>query len=156
MFSLSSRWRVERSIEIDASPDAVYHLIASFKDGWSRWNPFVEPHHELSYSGAASGVGSILHWKDGRRGGSLTMREADPRAGVVYDMEFEGMKLTGRIAFARGTPLRVTLSDEGDCGRNPLLWIMSFFADRVMGPTLAKGLETMKAKAEARSAAPSR
>ena len=59
-YFLPSEWKVERSIVINAAPEKIYPLIASFNTGWPKWSAFDAAFPDLAYtaSGPEEGVGA--------------------------------------------------------------------------------------------------
>ena len=119
---LPSNYSIDRSVTIDAPPEEIYASISDFKR-WPEWVRFQAPGSQeetkFSFSGAASGTGSVLHWnsEDGAIGvGTFTMTEANPAKGISYAVSVESSKFegTGSIHFQSveaGT--LVTWHDEG-------------------------------------------
>jgi hypothetical protein len=77
----------------------------------------------------------------------------EPNARIDYALTFSdfGMKSTGTWSFepsAVGT--RVTWTNAGDVGGNPIKHYMAVTMDRMVGPDFEAGLANLKAVAEAR------
>lgn len=80
---------VARHLDIDASLDDVYPLIAEFKH-WPHWSPWLcqEPEVELEFSGADGEVGSGYSWAGTRIGaGSMQLSHAD-KSRISCDLSF--------------------------------------------------------------------
>src|SRR5262249_12472143 len=57
-FALPRHVHVERSTRIEAGPEAIYPLVASFSRGWVRWTPFADPGKTVTFDGPETGVGA--------------------------------------------------------------------------------------------------
>jgi uncharacterized protein YndB with AHSA1/START domain len=151
--ALPSRFRVERSVEIAAPADRVYPLIAApaaWKD-WSVWNQ-RDPAMKIDYSGPPAGVGAKWRWQSETEGnGEMEFTEAVPQQRVGYRLSFPdmGMQSSGALTLApAGSGVRVTWTNEGDMGGNPVNRWFGLFMDRLVGPDFEAGLKNLKARAE--------
>lgn len=146
---LPRHWRVERSIEVDATPSSIFPLVNDFERGWSQWNSFVEPGMALGYDGPSSGVGSISTWKKGGQEGRMEMKESDPATGVVFRITMNnGCDMTGRIGFTRkGKKTIVSWVDDGEQG-NPFFRVMVVAMKGYIGKKLEQSLAGIKKLAE--------
>ena len=152
---LPSDWKVVRSIETKAAPEAIYPEFGTIKN-WEHWNSFSleDPNIKNTYSGPESGVGATVAWESKKFGnGGATITQAFEPSGIEYDMHFEAFKehSTGRILV---TPMengsRITYSVEGKYGRNPAHRIMGLFVDKFLGEFFERSLANMKRVAEAK------
>ncbi len=152
---LPSKWSLERSIVIDAPVSKIYPLVASVKNGWPQWSPFMkaDPEITIEYSGPNLGKGAASAWKSKKMGnGTSLITAADPKKGVEIEIKMEMSKTAdhGAITFTpEGTSTRVTWTDAGDMGMNPGgRWFAFLFMDKMLGKMFEDGLIAMKAKAE--------
>lgn len=148
-------FRVQRSIEIDASPATVFALINDFHN-WSRWAP--QDKEDLStqrtYSGAASGKGAISDWhSSGSAGiGKMSITESLPatRISVKTDFvkPFEVHNMNDFVLEPAGDATKVTWTMHGT--NLYLMKVMGTFVnmDRVMGKHFEAGLHNLKTLAE--------
>ena len=155
-FLMPPTMRVQRSVVVEAKPEAIYPLIASFKDGWSQWTPWkteVAP----SFSGPSIGVGATQTWDDPKMGdGRLIITRADPQRGVEMDLYLmhDQFRLAGSlICEPAGSGTRVTWTDEMELGANPLRRLTGPFYEVAIGREFDRGLATLKRKAEAEARA---
>ena len=87
--AMPADWRIERTAVIRAPAASVYPLLASFRTGWSRWNPWLEPAMQIRYEGPDAGVGATQRWTGGTTdGGSIRLTAADADAGVSYALMY--------------------------------------------------------------------
>src|SRR5260221_13624496 len=87
-FLFPSKAHVERSITINAKPDAVYTFLIDLGN-FNKWSPWYEGDTaaKYSYEGPSKGIGSIMHWDSKKLGkGWLKMTEAVPNDIIKYDL----------------------------------------------------------------------
>ncbi len=152
-FLLPASYTVERSIVVQAPPERIYPLVAAPR-AWQRWSVWTQrdPAMKIVYTGPDSGAGAGWSWDSKTEGqGRMTFTKADPATGLGYDLYFPDVDATshGEMRFspeAGGT--RITWTNLGDMGRNPLMHYMALMMDRFVGPDFAKGLANLKALAE--------
>lgn len=153
-FLLPSKWKVERSIIINASPEKIYPLIANFETGWPQWSAFDKEYADSHYtsSGSQEGIGATRSWTGGNMGdGSQTIVKASAQEGIEFELVMikYDSKLTGKILF---TPVeggtRVSWIDEGTTGNNPIMRWMGLFMDNMLGCMLDQSLQNLKTLAE--------
>ncbi len=103
---LPGEWSVERSVLIDAPPEAIHPLVENFH----RWGEWVQSHAEgtpdttITYSGAQQGKDAVVAWEGGAVGtGRLHILESDPAHGIQYESAIESQRVngSGSISFIR-------------------------------------------------------
>jgi uncharacterized protein YndB with AHSA1/START domain len=153
-FFVPSTYRVERSLVIAAPPARLYPLVAAPRrwPEWAMWNR-RDPAMALTFFGAESGAGAGWSWVSRTEGkGRMTITAADPLHGLAYELYFPDFDSTshGEIRFEPqpGGGTRVTWTNEGGVGRNPLMHYMALAMDRMVGPDFEAGLANLKAIAE--------
>ncbi len=150
---LSSKFHVERTVAMQASPDAIYALVANPRQ-WKRWSAWNQrdPQMTITYDGPESGDGAKWTWKSKSQGdGSMTFVKSEPGKRVGYELYFPdfGTTSTGSLAFQRqGQVTEVRWTMDGDMGSNPLFRWMAFFSDSMVGKDFEEGLANLKALAE--------
>jgi len=152
---LPSHYRVERSVTMRAKPDAIYAQISNFKNWlqWIAWNQTRYPDMQVTFDGPESGVGAGYSW-DGKSSGQGTIKltRAEPEKGIAYDLDFEHGKYKSRgeiILAPSGDSAKVTWTNEGDLGANPVNRYFGLLMDKMMGPDFEEGLNNLKRKVEA-------
>jgi uncharacterized protein YndB with AHSA1/START domain len=151
---LPSQFKVQRSVEIGAPASKVYPLIAA-PAAWSKWSVWNQrdPNMKLEYSGATSGAGARWSWQSVSEGnGAMEFIEAVPDQKVAYQLSFPdlGMQSRGLLTIdPAGNGVRVTWTNEGDMGANPVNRWFGLFMDRLVGPDFEAGLTNLKKLAEA-------
>lgn len=148
-------YRVQRSIDIAATPDKVFPLINDFHhwDGWSPWEK-LDATMKKTHTGAAHGKGAIYEWQGNKKVGQGRMEITDSSApGKV------GIKLDFIKPFASSCTTLFTLDAVGGGTRvtwdmtGPALFItkiMQVFMsmDKMIGKDFEAGLASMKGLAE--------
>ena len=151
-FVLPRSYRVERSVVINARPDAILAEVADLR-AWKNWGAWQErdPQMKLSYSGKTTGVGAWSSWESAKEGnGKMTITEVAP-AKITYHLEFPdmGTQSTGSVELvASGAAQQVIWLDQGDLGMNPLNRWFGLFIDKLIGPDFERGLANLKRRVE--------
>ncbi len=148
-------FRVERSTTIHASPQIIAGLINDFHN-WDAWSPWahIDPQMRTTYTGPATGVGSVYEWVGNSKVGEGRMEilAIQPNQSTIkldFLKPFEGHNVTDFILTPEGSGTRVDWVMTG-----PMAFfsgkIMSVFTsmDAMIGKDFEKGLTQMKAAAE--------
>ena len=149
-FLLPGRWEVERSVVVAAPPAAVYPWLDD-PHGWDRWAPLGDV--KSTFSGPARGAGATRSWDDPDLGdGTFTILAAEPDRAVQYRVEVqEGTLVTqGTLSLApEGAGTRVTWTEVGDFGSNPLMGYTALGMDRMQGNQMENALRRLSELATA-------
>ena len=109
---------------------------------------------QVKFVGPESGVGAGYSWEGKSTGqGSIKFTRAEPGKGISYDLDFEHGKYqsTGAITFEPSREsIKVTWSNEGDLGANPVNRYFGLMMDRMLGPDFEEGLNNLKRTVEAK------
>jgi len=152
--ALPTRFSVERSVAIAAPAEKVYPLIAAPAE-WQRWSAWNQrdPKMQIEYGGPAAGAGARWSWRSDSEGnGTMEFTEAVPGERLAYRLAFPdiGMQSTGQLRIEKnGAGVRVSWSNEGDMGADPVNRWFGLFMDRLVGPDFEAGLNNLKRLAEA-------
>ena len=150
---LPSGFKVQRSVQVAAPPAKVYPLIADPRQwkNWSVWNQ-RDLAMQMQYSGADSGAGAKWSWQSKTEGnGMMEFTAAVPTERIVYALSFPDMGMTSRGELQlvpEGTGTRVTWTNEGDMGGNPINRYFGVMMDSMVGPDFEAGLNNLKTAAE--------
>jgi uncharacterized protein YndB with AHSA1/START domain len=150
---LPSHFEVQRSVDIDASPEKVYDLVVDTRQwkNWTVWNR-RDPNMRIVYSGPPFGMGARWAWDSKTEGrGAMEFTRVEPNRRVEYRLQFPEYNMTSTGALVlepQGKGTRVTWSNIGDTGSNPLKHYLSATMDRMVGPDFEQGLANLKALAE--------
>ena len=152
---LPSKYRVESSIETHATAEVIFaqvNVLAQWTN-WTAWPAGNFPPSRLSFSGPESGPGATYAWDSEHTGrGVLKLTRAEPDKGIGYQLEFDHGKNVSKGAIeyvAAGDGMKVTWSNEGDLGWNPISRIFGLLMDTMIRPHFEQGLRNLKQKAEA-------
>ena len=152
-FFVPSTFRVERSVVVNAPAKKIYDLVVEPRQ-WARWSAWNQrdPNMKVTYKGPPFGMGAKWEWVSKTEGsGSMEFTRVEPDRTVEYALSFPeyNMRSTGAIALEpAGNATRVTWSNAGDLGANPLKHYLSLTMDRMVGPDFEAGLANLKAIAE--------
>lgn len=153
VFSFPNQYGVSRSINIKATPEKIYALIAAPKEWkkWSVWNQ-RDPKMEMKYSGPESGAGAMWDWKSASEGnGGMKFFAVAPNQAITYELHFEGMgkPSTGAFTLENNNGLtQVTWSMTGTSEGNLMMKYFAPFMDKMVGPDFEAGLKNLKEVAE--------
>jgi uncharacterized protein YndB with AHSA1/START domain len=146
---------VERSVTINAAPEAVFPLVNSLQN-MSRWSPWLDrdPDTRLTYEGPGAGVGNRMVWTSDHPqvgNGSQEITASVENSQVVTAIDFGPMGTAmATITLAPdGSGTVATWGFQTDMGLNPLARWMSLMMDRWVGADYERGLDRLKALAEA-------
>ncbi len=152
-YLLPAQTTVERSIEVQAPVQTVYHLVNNLKENekWSTWKE-QDPTVKTTYSAQAEGVGASSSW-DGEKmkTGSMTITDAKENESIVLALDF-GAQGKAQSAFSfegteKGT--KVTWNFVSNNGNNPIKRYMGALVGKNMiGKAFDHGLENLKRVSE--------
>lgn len=148
-------FRVERSVDIKASPEKVFALINDLHS-WTTWSPYEkkDPNMKRQHSGAASGKGAIYEWDGDKQVGKgrMEITESSPSSRVVIKLDFlspfEAHNTAEFILQAQGDGTHVTWAMYGPSNFVAKLMGIFFSMDKMVGDDFAIGLANLKAIAE--------
>ena len=146
---------VQRSAQMRAAPDAIYPLIADFRE-WPRWSPWekLDPNMKRTLSGAPSGTGAIYAWEgSGKVGaGRMEIRDVAPPSKVVIQLDFikpfEGHNTAEFTLQPQGDSTEVTWAMYGPAPYFHKLIGLFLNMDQMIGKDFESGLQNLKAVAE--------
>ncbi|HET9578342.1 MAG TPA: SRPBCC family protein [Usitatibacter sp.] len=152
-FLLPPTFEVSRSIVIRAPETKIYDAIADPRR-WAEWSVWTkrDPQMDLHYSGAPFGQGAKWSWKSRSEGnGAMEFTRVEPNRRVEYALVFPdyGMRSAGEFRLEpQGEATRVTWTNRGDVGANPLKHYLAAAMDRLVGPDFEAGLANLKSVSE--------
>lgn len=146
---LPGRWSVERSVTVQVPRDSAFAALSRV-DRWRSWMPWPEGVEPLGE--AKTGVGAGFRWDDPRYGsGRFALSGAEPPRLLEYEVTLEGgaARIRGRIRLDRGeNGTRVTWSERGEFGQNPILGYTALFMEERQGTQLEGVLERLRRNLE--------
>lgn len=152
---LPSRYRVERSIDIQAPAERVFAEVNDLRrnEAWSPWKVH-DPSMRYTYPAASVGEGAIYRWTSRHSGaGELKIVRSIPYRRIDTELHFmEQGKARGYWRFApEGTRVHVRWGFEGDAGWNLPGRYFGLMMNRWVGPHFEEGLRRLKGIAEGAS-----
>ncbi len=155
-FLLPADYRVERSIVIDAPPQAIYPSVVNLKQ-WPKWGVWFkrDPNMAIVYGGPDRAIGMSTEWQSETQGnGQMKITALEHNKKVTYNLYFPEFEMGSvgevqLIEIDRGT--RVVWSDTGEVGLNPMDRYFALMMDSFIGPDFEAGLENLKVIVESKS-----
>ncbi|HSC85591.1 MAG TPA: SRPBCC family protein [Pseudomonas sp.] len=149
-------FRVERNILIHAPVERVFAQVEDFHQ-WHQWSPWArrDPSMQVSYEGAAKGVGAIYRWSGNRQvgKGSCSISAVTPNQLVRMQLEFlEPFRASNVAEFhfqAEGAGTRLSWSMSGRSNFISKAMGLLFSMDKIVGGDFEQGLAALKSRAEA-------
>lgn len=146
----SANYRIERSIEIAGSADAVFVRIADLSE-WEKWSPWKarDAKMKFTYSGPKSGTGAIQNWTSPDSGdGTLKITESLMNQKIRYLLTFKGWdaKSEGEFRFepVSAAATRLVWTMEGKNGfMGKLVWMLGGL-EKTMTADFDQGLANIK------------
>ena len=146
---------VQRSTSIKAPPEKIFALINDFHrwDSWSPWEK-MDPAMKRTYSGAASGKGTMYAWQGNSKVGEGRMEIADasPPSKVTIKLDFvkpiEGHNTAEFTLEPKGDSTNVTWLMYGPSAYIAKVIGIFVSMDKMIGKEFETGLANMKAVAE--------
>lgn len=152
---LPDSFRVERKIEIAASPDQIFPLLEDFQkwDSWSVWAS-ADPNQKVTYEGVPGKPGHKQIWDGPINGkGTMTLDSISTNALIQTTLEFtEPQSMTaisGLELEPKGDKTTVLWYNEGKLDY-PVGRYFGLFMDRMIGPDFEKGLANLKSVVESK------
>ncbi len=146
---LPSHFAISRSLVINAPAERIFpHLDKprAWKN-WSVWNR-RDPAMQIDYAGPDQGVDAAWRWQSATEGnGNMTFTAVDANKQLTYRLSFPdfGMSSNGVLRLEpTGTGTKVTWTNEGDMGNNPVNRYFGLFMDQMVGPDFEAGLSNLK------------
>ncbi len=151
---LPKDFAVERSIEINASPEAVFDEVNSLRK-WDAWSPWIarDSSIENTYSGPELGVGATVTWTSEKSGDgkqTITLSERPTRIETTLDFGDMGQPNAHWTFEPSGEGVRVTWALTGSTS-GPLGGYFARMMDDWVGTDYEDGLARLKKVLEAMS-----
>ena len=149
---LPKDFRVERSIEINASPELVFDEVNSLKK-WDAWSPWIarDPSIQNSFAGPEAGVGAKVRWtseKSGEGTQTITLSERPTRIEMALDFGDMGQPNADWTFEPTGDGVLVTWGLSGTAS-GALGGYFAKMMDGWVGADYEDGLARLKKLAEA-------
>ncbi len=155
-FFLPMTYHVERSTVMKGDKALIYDLTSNLGkwDIWTPWTKKIDSTAVFELIGSDGQVGTLRKW-DGKviGNGQMTLTQLIPGELVAYDLSFQKGKYTSKgklIIEAIGDSNKVSWTDDGNLGYNPISRYMGLFMGKMMNPEFDKGLAKLKKVVEER------
>ncbi|WP_251358103.1 SRPBCC family protein [Kangiella sp. TOML190] len=151
-FFLPKTSHVERSITINATQDAVFNQVNSFKN-FNQWSPWADkdPNATYSYSGPEAGVGNKMSWSSDKPEvgqGSQEIIESQYPKKVKTKLLFGDDPNPGFATFSieeiSFDQTRLTWSFDADFSESLVGRYFGLMMDSMLGPDYEKGLSRLR------------
>jgi uncharacterized protein YndB with AHSA1/START domain len=152
-FALPRKYEVVRSIDIAASADKVFEQINDPRN-WAKWTVWNQrdPAMKMDYSGAPSGAGAKWVWQSKSEGtGEMEFTRSEAPKLLAYKLyfpDFDSRSAGQLVLEPAGNSTRLTWSNGGDLGNNPVMRWMGLAMDKMIGSDFDAGLKNLKALVE--------
>ncbi len=150
---LPGTWTASRSTLLSVEAQEVFLVVGDLRewDGWMDWTDASG----VVESGAA-GVGAERAWDDPGLGqGRLRITGLERNRSVEYEVEIEGgsLRVRGHVDLepADAGRTRLTWTETGDFGWNPLLRYMALGMPNMQGREMEKALDRLANTLESRA-----
>ena len=149
---LPKDFTVERSIEISASPEAVFDEVSSLRK-WDAWSPWLarDPSIVNTYSGPQSGAGATVTWTSEKSGDgtqTITLSQRPKRLETALDFGEMGQPKAYWTFEPSGEGAKVTWGLTGTTS-GPLAGYFAKMMDHWVGADYQDGLARLKEVLEA-------
>ena len=146
---------IQRSMTINAPAEKIFPLINDYKN-WSSWSPYekIDPEMVRTYSGSATGVGSIYEWTGNKNigRGRMEILETVPPSRVLIKLDFfapfEAHNTPEFTIKPEGNATNVTWAMRGPVPYVAKIMHTLFSMEKMVGGQFHQGLANMKAVAE--------
>lgn len=144
-------FRIQRSADVLASPDAVFALINDLHR-WPEWSPWdkIDPAMVKTYSGPATGVGSAFAWDGNSKAGAGRSEIVESVAPSLVRLSLQMLRpfpAQNRVTFTiepRGNGTHVSWMMEGTSPfMHKLIGLFMNF-DKLVGKDFEAGLASLK------------
>jgi len=152
-FFIPSAFSVQRSTVINAPPKKIFDYVVEPRK-WAQWSVWSQrdPDMRITYSGPPFGMGAKWSWVSKSEGtGTMEFTRIEPDRVVEFSLYFPdyGMRSSGSLRLEpEGNATKITWTNSGDVGGNPLKHYLTLMMDRMVGPDFEAGLANLKALAE--------
>lgn len=134
-------YRIERSIQVKASPSAIFAVLKDFRlfEHWSPWET-LDPKMEKTFEGETGAAGSYYHWSGNKQVGEGTMTVLDTQNDEGVDLRLEFFR-----PFASQATVRWSIAPAGD-GSQVVTWTMKGKHANLMAKAFAPMMSSMLTK----------
>jgi uncharacterized protein YndB with AHSA1/START domain len=151
-----SEFRITRKAAINAPPSVIFAQVNDFRK-WEAWSPWAKMDRTAknTFEGAPAGAGAVFKWAGSNKVGEgcMTLVESRPSELIRIKLEFlKPFKATNTAEFTFHPEGNQTVVSWSMSGKNNFLCKgvgLFMNCDKMCGDQFERGLEAMKAVAEA-------
>ena len=148
-------FRVQRTVSINAPPDKIFPLLNDYHN-WPSWSPYekMDPAMKRTYSGPASGKGSVYDWEGNSNigKGRMEILESTPPSKLSIKLDFmkpfEAHNIADFTLEPKGDRTDVTWAMHGPLPYTAKVMHTFFNMDKMAGGQFEEGLANLKSAAE--------
>jgi uncharacterized protein YndB with AHSA1/START domain len=148
-------FRVERTALIKATPEKIFPFLSDFRKG-EVWSPYEkkDPAMKRTFSGAASGKGSVYDFEGNKEVGTgrLEIIDSVPPSKVVIKLDmrkpFEGHNIIEYTLEPRGDSTNFTWAIHGPNSYLTKVICLFVSMDKMIGKDFEAGIANLKAVVE--------
>jgi uncharacterized protein YndB with AHSA1/START domain len=147
-------FRIQRAVSINAPAEKIFQYINDFRK-WVDWSPWerMDPELKRSFSGTASGQGSVYEWEGPKVGkGRMEIAKISPPTSILIDLDFlkpfEAHNIAEFTLEPSGSTTTVTWAMYGPSPYIAKVMHIFFSMDKMVGKDFETGLANLKASAE--------
>ena len=148
-------FRIERSISINAPRSQIFPLLNDLPKH-QLWSPYekTDPMMKRTYSGAASGIGSVYEWDGNNNAGKgrMEITDSNPPSLVKIQLHFikpfEAQNTAELTLTPNGKATTATWAMYGPVPYVSKLMTIFFSMDKMIGDQFEEGLKNLKYAAE--------
>ncbi|HEX7027233.1 MAG TPA: SRPBCC family protein [Gammaproteobacteria bacterium] len=149
-------FRVQRSIDIKASPEAIFPYLNDFEKAMA-WSPYEkkDPAMKRSFNGVTGGKGAVYEFEGNKEAGAgrIEILESVPYEKVTLQLDmFKPMKGSNTVEYLlnpKGDVTEVTWAMHGHAPFISKVVCLFFNMDKMVGGDFEKGLADLKSLVEA-------
>ena len=150
-----ANFRITRAVTITAPPETVFAQVNDFHK-WEAWSPWakIDPAMKTTYSGSATGAGSVYTWigNNDVGEGKMAITASHPSEHIAIDLEFikpfAAKNVTELVFKPDGDKTNVTWSMTGKNNFMMKGFGLLMNMDKLVGDDFEKGLAQMKTVVE--------
>lgn len=151
---LPSSAHVERSIEIEATPEQIFPWLNSPR-AFNRWSPWAQrdPATQYRFEGPEQGVGAKMYWQSahpevGSGSQEIIASVPDQRVALALDFGTQGTAVAYYDLQQLEGTTTVTWGFDTEFGNDIVGRYFGIMLDTWLGPVYEKGLSNLKALVE--------
>lgn len=147
-------FRIARCVTMNTTPDTIFVLLNDFHN-WASWSPWekLDPNLQRTFTGAASGKGSVYEWSGNKKAGTGRMEILDSTPTKItiqldFIKPFTAHNMIECTLEPKGSTTEMTWAMTGNNNFIAKLFGMVMNMDKLVGKDFETGLANLKAQVE--------